>query len=78
MRIPIEFLWNSYGIPMEFLWKTCLSEVSPGSQGVTNLDSYPVEFMEFLWNSYFSYGIPIEFSYRSYGIPILPMEFLSP
>ena len=57
----------------------CLLEVSPGSQGVTNLDSYPLEFMEFLWNSNFSYGIPMEFSCLSTGIPIttrIPMEFL--
>ncbi len=66
---------------MEFLWKMCLLEVSPGGQGVSNLDSYPVEFMEFLWNNIFSYGIPIEFSCLSTRIPIttrIPLEFLSP
>jgi len=39
---------------MEFLWKRCLLEVSPGSQGVTNLDSNH-------WNLWNSNGIPMEF-----------------
>ena len=67
---------------MEFQWKTCLLEVSSGSQGVSNLDSYPVEFMEFygiLMEFYgilfFSSGIPI-FQGNSMEFYFFPVEFL--
>ncbi len=43
---------------MEFLWKMCLLEVSPGGQGVSNLDSNH-------WNLWNSNGIPMEFLWNS-------------